>query len=215
MSVPASPRGSLALPPGPLRHGMGVVSFALGLMAAFGLVAYALWMAIAALSAAGSAAAPVGSTDSSVRAPSDHRMAARHAAHPPALAAPAATSLPRPTPTGATLGFDQLWISRDGNTIVAGPPMMGVSQRTGELVIRIPVTLTNNGIQDWNPESTTFGGKLNRATVPESDEGDWMYRAPIVGRTSVTLTKVFVAHPGQFTLIVDTPQGEALFTGRV
>ena len=211
MSVPASPRGSLALPPGPLRHGMGVVSFALGLMAALGIVAYAVWMALATLSTADNAAAPVGSSDSPLRTPSEHRVAAQHA---PAITTPTATSLSRPTPAGTTLGFDQLWISRDGNTITAGPPTMDVSQR-GEPVIRIPVTLTNNGTQDWNPESTTFGGKLNRATVPESNEGDWRYRAPIAGRTSVTLTKVFVAHPGQFTLIVDTPQGEALFAGQV
>lgn len=193
---------------------MGAVSFALGLMVAFGLVVYAAWMAIAALTTMGNAAAHVGSSDSSVVGPSGHRVVTQRAAPPPAVTPPGA-ALPSPTPTGTTLRFDQLWISRDGNTIVAGAPTMGVSQRTGEPVITIPVTLTNNGTQGWNPESTTFGATLNRATVPESDEGNWMYRAPIAGRTSVTLTKVFVARPGQFTLTVTTPQGEALFTGRV
>jgi hypothetical protein len=92
---------------------------------------------------------------------------------------------------------------------------MGTSAETGESVIVVPVTLTNNGERDWNPVSTSFVGKLNHATVPESAEGDWMYRTPIVAHTSVTLTKVFVAGPGQFSLTASTPNGVALFSGQV
>jgi hypothetical protein len=77
------------------------------------------------------------------------------------------------------------------------------------------VTLTNNSERDWNPVSTSFVGKLNRATVPESAEGDWMYRSPIVPHTSVTLNKVFVGTPGQFGLTINTPHGIASFAGRV
>jgi hypothetical protein len=42
-----------------------------------------------------------------------------------------------------------------------------------------------------------------------------MYRAPIVPHTSVTLTKVFLGKPGQFTLTVRSPDGDASFAGLV
>ena len=82
-------------------------------------------------------------------------------------------------------------------------------------MIVVPVTLTNNCERDGNPVSTSFVGKLNHATVPESAEGDWMYRSPIVAHTSVTLTKVFAAGPGQFSFTASTPNGVALFSGHV
>jgi hypothetical protein len=82
-------------------------------------------------------------------------------------------------------------------------------------MIQVPVTLTNNGERDWVPESTGFVGTLDNAPIPESTEGDWMYRAPIVPHTSVTLTKVFMSKPGQFGLKVSTPDGVALFAGQV
>jgi hypothetical protein len=113
------------------------------------------------------------------------------------------------------MAFDQLWTAGDGNTIVAGTPTVTTSERTGEPVIRIPVTLTNNGEREWNPVSTTFIGRLNHAPVPESTEGDWMYSTPIVPHTSVTLTKVFVTGPGEFTVTISTPHGVALFTGQI
>jgi hypothetical protein len=62
---------------------------------------------------------------------------------------------------------------------------------------------------------TSFVGTLNHAPVPESTEGDWMYRAPIVPHTSVTLTKIFLGRPGQFTMKVSTPQETASFAGRI
>jgi hypothetical protein len=176
-----------------------VVSFALGLMVAFGMVAYVAWLAAAALTAVGNAAQHVSGS-----------VAGERVAAPLPVAA-----LPGPTPPGATLPFDHLWISHDGNTIVAGTPTVGISALTGESMIQVPVTLTNNGEWNWSPELTSFVGTLNHAPVPESTEGDWMYRAPIVPHTSVTLTKIFLGRPGQFTMKVSTPQETASFAGRI
>jgi hypothetical protein len=196
-----------APPPSPWRpvNGLGVVSFALGLMVTFGLIVYAGWLVVAAVtavSAAQSGADGVGD-------------ASQHASVIAATAPAAAASPVMPTASGSTMTFDQLWTSHDGNTIVAGAPMVGVSAREGQAVIRIAVTLTNNGERAWNPASTTFTATLNGAPAPEAAEGDWMYSVPIVGQTSVTLTKVFVGGPGAFDLTVRTPHGVALFTGRV
>jgi hypothetical protein len=229
VTVPAQPYGSFAPPPRPLRNGVGIVTFALGLMVVFGLVVYAAWLAIAALSAVASAAqhvggAVAGSTGPNSTGPSStgpnsrgHGASTHNATAPPVAALPVAA-----TPSGTIMAFDQLWTSHDGNTIVAGAPTVGTSAQTGESVVRVAVTLTNNGEQDWNPVSTTFVGKLGHAPTPESTEGDWMYSTPIVPHTSVTLTKVFaagtkvfVAGSDQFSLTMRTPHGVALFTGRV
>jgi hypothetical protein len=191
----------------------GIVSFALGLMVAFGLVVYATWLGIAALGAVAGADQHVGTTGAS---PTGH-ASIEHASSGPASTEHITVNPPvlTPTPSGATMAFDQLWTAGDGNTIVAGAPTVGTSSQTGESVIEVPVTLTNNGERDWNPVSTSFVGRLNRATVPESAEGDLMYRTPIVPHTSVTLTKVFVGGPGQFALVASTPNGIALFSGKV
>jgi hypothetical protein len=203
VSAPASPYRFFGPQPRHLRppHRFGGVSFTLGLLVAFGLVVYATWLGVAALTAVEDATQRVGSTGATTRL-----ATALPETAPPAVA---------PTPSGATMAFDQLWTASDGNTIVAGAPTVGTSMETGEPVILVPVTLTNNGERDWNPVSTSFVGKLNRATVPESAEGDWMYRSPIVAHTSVTLTKVFVGGPGQFSLTANTPNGVALFSGRI
>ena len=203
MSAPASPYRFLAPQP---RHQrptkrVGVVSFTLGLLVVFGLVVYATWLGVAALATVDGATQRVGATGTTTRL-----------ATAPPKAAPPAVAV---TPGGTTMAFDQLWTASDGNTIVAGAPTVGTSMQTGEPVILVPVTLTNNGERDWNPVSTSFVGKLNHATVPESAEGDWMYRSPIVAHTSVTLTKVFVGGPGQFSLTANTPNGVALFSGRI
>jgi len=202
----------------PLRGGSGfpgLVSFALGLVAAFGTAVYAIWLAVAAVTGMGAAAehasgAAVGALHSGAMHATN---AVAHSA--PAQTRPAAAVLQAATPTGSTLTFDQLWISRNGNTIVAGVPTVGVSALTGESMIQVPVTLTNNGERDWIPESTGFVGTLNHAPIPESTEGDWMYQSPIVPHTSVTLTKVFVSKPGQFGLTVNTSDGVASFAGQV
>lgn len=190
----------------PWRGGMGGVSFALGLMAAIGVIVYAIWLAVAAV-----AAMPSMGAAASEHVDGTLVRAIHHKAPPP----PATALLAPPTPADATLAFDQLWVSRDGNTIVAGAPTVGISALTGESMIQVPVTLTNNGERDWNPEATAFVGMLNQAPVAESTEGDWMYRTPIVPHTSVTLTKVFLSKPGQFALKVHTPDGDASFAGLV
>jgi hypothetical protein len=210
VSAPAQPYGSFRSPPSPLVHsplrsGIGVVGFALGMLAAFGVVAYAAWLVVGAVNAIGNAAQHVSGT------------VARSTPHAERLGAPPpVAALPLPsTPPGATLPFDHLWIASDGNTIVAGPPTVGYSALTGESMIQVPVTLTNNGERAWSLESTSFVGMVNHAPVAESTEGDWMYRAPIVPHTSVTLTKIFVGHPGQFTLKISTLDGSAAFAGRI
>ncbi|HEX6402606.1 MAG TPA: hypothetical protein VF003_05515 [Pseudonocardiaceae bacterium] len=203
----------------PLRGGSGfpgLVSFALGLVAAFGTAVYAVWLAVAAVAGMGAAAEHASGAAAGAALHSGAMHATNAVAHSaPAQTRPAAAVLPAATPTGSTLAFDQLWISRNGNTIVAGVPTVGVSALTGESMIQVPVTLTNNGERDWIPESTGFVGTLNHAPIPESTEGDWMYRSPIVPHTSVTLTKVFVSKPGQFGLTVNTPDGVASFAGQV
>lgn len=178
--------------------GMGVVSFALGLMVTFGLIVYATWMAVAAVTAVSATQHSAGVSQHST------------ATSPPVAALPMV-----PTPSGYTIVFDQLWASSDGNTIVAGAPTRGTSAHEGQSVIRVPVTLINNSERAWNQASMTFTGTLNGVPAPEATEGDWMYSDPIVGHTSVTLTKVFVGGPGQFDLTVRTPNGVALFTGQV
>lgn len=133
--------------------------------------------------------------------------------------APAAPQLPVGTSGDATVPFGQVWTSSNGNTIVAGAPETGISEsplESGESVIRVAVTLTNNGQEEWSPVLTTFGGTLNGAPVQESmGEGDWMYSTPIAPGASVTLTKVFLGGTGDFTLTVSTPHGTAFFTGQV
>lgn len=212
MSAPAQPYGSFAPRPVPWRGGTGVVNFALGLLVVFGLVAYAAWLVVAAVTALIGSDQPAASQHVGVPSASQANAIQASAIHPGIL--PVTLAGP-PTPSGSTLPFDQLWISGDGNTIVAGAPMVGISALTGESMIQIPVTLTNNGEQAWNPESTTFAGTLNHAPAAESTEGDWMYRSPIVPHTSVTLTKVFVGTPGHFTLTVNTPHGIASFAGQL
>ncbi|HET9258034.1 MAG TPA: hypothetical protein VFO16_22925 [Pseudonocardiaceae bacterium] len=212
MSVPApsyGPFGSRLKPlvhrpltHSPLRSGVGVVSFALGMLAAFGTVAYAAWLVVGAVNAIGNAAPNASGT----AARSLHQSAP-----PPAAAAP-----PGPTtPADATLPFDHLWVAGDGNTIVVGAPMVGISALTGESMIQVPVTLTNNGERPWNLGFTSFTGTLNHAPVAESTDGDWMYRVPIVPHTSITLNKIFVGHPGQFTLKISTDSDKAIFSGRI
>jgi hypothetical protein len=194
VSVPASPYGSFAPLPSPSRpvYSPGIARVVLGLLATIGLMMWAAWLALAGVAVGGS----------------QHITTA-----PPVRALPAS-----PTPAGSTVAFDQVWTSSNGNTIVAGEPKVGLSDSAlhpGASVIRVAVTLTNNGEQDWSPVVTTFSGTLNRAPLQESNEGDWNYSTPIVPHTSVTLSKVFLGGDGQFTLAVNTPQGVALFTGQV
>ncbi|MDQ3826633.1 MAG: hypothetical protein M3325_13200 [Actinomycetota bacterium] len=203
---------SVPLQPSPLRGGTGGLTFALGLVAAVGVVVYAAWLAIAAVTAMGTAAQHVSGT---VVGALHRDGSAHHSTGARPATAPPATVLPAPTPAGSTLAFDQLWISRNGDTIVAGAPTVGISAVTGESMIQVPVTLTNNGERDWNPASTGFVGTLDQAPVAESTDGDWMYRAPIAPHTSVTLTKVFLGKPGQFNLKVNTADGVASFAGAV
>ncbi|MGH3792082.1 MAG: hypothetical protein ACRDQ9_15055, partial [Pseudonocardiaceae bacterium] len=144
-SVPSY--GPSGPPPSPLRNGVGTVTFSLGLIVVFGLVVYAAWSVVDGLTAVGGTIMP----------------ATHGAAKNVATAPPVAARLGPATPRGTTMAFDQLWTASDGNTIVAGTPTMSTSTHAGESVIRIPVTLTNNGAQDWNPMSTTFVGTLNHA----------------------------------------------------
>lgn len=212
MSVPAQLR--------PLRGGVtGLVSFVLGLVTAFGAVVYAVWLAVAAVAGASGMGATAEDVSGTVVG-ALHSQGAMHSTGAVQYSAaaqtrPPAAAMPAATPTGSTVAFDQLWVSRDGNTIVVGAPTVGMSALTGEPMIQVPVTLTNNGERDWVPESTGFVGTLDNAPIPESTDGDWMYRSPIVPHTSVTLTKVFVSKPGQFGLKVSTPDGVALFAGQV
>jgi hypothetical protein len=200
---------------------MGVVNFALGLLVVFGLVLYGAWLVVAAVSAITGSDQHSSDQHSSDQHSSDQHSSAQHVGDSVAGSTQHTAALPpvrmpeQPTPSGATLPFDQLWISGDGNTIVAGAPIVGISALTGESLIQIPVTLTNNGEQNWSPEATAFLGTLDRAPAAESTEGDWMYRSPIVPHTSVTLNKVFVGTPGQFNLTINTPHGIASFAGRV
>ncbi|MGH3933618.1 MAG: hypothetical protein ACRDS1_01315 [Pseudonocardiaceae bacterium] len=190
--MPAPPYGFFAPPSRPL-HGPSAVRVGLGLLATIGLMMWAAWLAMAGVAIGGAGAQQVATTPA------------------PELAA-------APTPPGSTVAFDQVWTSSAGNTVIAGRPIVDTSgspRQLGAPVIRVAVTLTNNGATDWSPAFTTFSATLNRAPVQESSEGDWKYSTPIVPYTSVTLSKVFLAGSGQFTLAVHTPDGVALFTGRV
>ncbi len=199
MSVPAPPYRSFAPPPCPSRrmHSLrprpaGVAHVTLGLLATIGLMMWAAWLAIAGVAIGGG----------------------QHVAAAPGVQALSTA----PTPTGSTVAFDQVWTASNGNTIVAGEPQVDTSDSAlhpGASVIRVAVTLTNNGEKEWSPVFTTFGGTLNRVPLQESSEGDWKYSTPIVPHTSVTLSKVFLGGGGQFTLAVNTPPGMALFTGQV
>lgn len=174
----------------------GIVSFALGLMVTFGLVVYTLWSAFGTLVTVGHTVQHAGR--------SAEPGSQQHGSQPHGS-----------QEHGSALAFDQLWAASDGTTIVAGAPTIGTSAHTGQPMIQVPVTLTNNTERDWSPVSTTFIGTLNHTPVTQVAEGDWMYRAPIVGHTSVTLTKVFAGGRGEFTLTVSTPHGVASFTGQI
>lgn len=118
------------------------------------------------------------------------------------------------------LTFGETWTSRNGNTVTAGVPELGASESPigdSGLVVRVPVTITNNGDAPWNTVFTTFGGTMNGAPAPETvGEGDWLYSTPLAPGASVTLTKVFeVDGPGEFLVTVSTPHGVAFFTGKV
>ncbi|MGH3884974.1 MAG: hypothetical protein ACRDSZ_00120 [Pseudonocardiaceae bacterium] len=175
-------------------NGPGIAHTVLGLLTTIGFMMCAAWLIFAGLAIGSGTGRQV-------------------AAAPPMRALP-----PAPTPTGSTVAFDQVWTAGNGNTIFAGPPEMDASEsplHPDAPVIRVAVTLTNNGDKDWSPVFTTFSGTLNRAPVQESSEGDWSYSTPIAPHTSVTLNKVFLGGGGQFTLAVRTADGVALFTGRV
>lgn len=200
MSVPAPPYGSFApLRPshrmnGLVRHRGGIAGAVLSLLTTIGFMMCAAWLIFAGVAIGGSPVQQIAAT-------------------PPVRALP-----PEPTPLGSTVAFDQMWTSSDGNTIVAGEPKLGTSDSSlhpGASVIRVAVTLTNNGDKEWSPVFTTFNGTLNRAPVQESSEGDWRYSTPIAPHTSVTLSKVFLGGGGQFSLAVSTSDGVAMFTGRV
>lgn len=195
MFVPAPSYGSFAPPrTSRPRNGSGIARALLSLLTTIGLMMFAAWMIFAGVAIGGGPVQQVAAT-------------------PPVRALPA-----EPTPPGSTMPFDQVWTTSDGNTIVAGAPKLGTSDSSlhpGASVIRVAVTLTNNGDKEWSPVFTTFSGTLNRAPVHESSEGDWRYSAPIAPNTSVTLSKVFLGGGGQFSLAVSTSDGVALFTGRV
>lgn len=177
-------------------NGPGLAHTLLGLLTTIGLMMCAAWLIFAGVA--------IGGGTGTVQ---------QVAAAPPVPALP-----PAPTPAGSTVAFDQVWTSSNGNTIFAGQPKVDISEsplHLGAPVIRVAVTLTNNGDKDWSPVFTTFSGTLNRTPVQESSEGDWRYSTPIAPYTSVTLSKVFIGGGGQFTLAVRTPDGVALFTGRV
>lgn len=248
MSAPTQEPGSLAPPAHPSpqlpRNGLGTAGFVLGLLSALfamipiiGVIAWPMailglifgvlgigranhgvatnkGLAIAgtALAAIGLVlciawAAAVGSAAQQVSNDLDRSGAA-----------PAAPQLPAAPSDAATVPFGQVWTSSNGNTIVAGAPVVATSEsplESGESVVRVPVTLTNNGQEEWSPVFTSFGGTLNGAPVQESmGEGDWMYSTPLAPGASVTLTKVFLAGPGDFTLTVSTPHGVAFFRGQ-
>lgn len=239
-SIPAPP-----VVPQPPKNGLGTAGFVLGLLAAlfalipivgviawplailglvFGIVGIGRARRGAAtnkgLSVAGTVLAAVAlvicvawvaATGSAAQQVSSRLDRAPGAAGAPQL--PGASSGATPVP------FGQVWTSSNGNTIVAGAPQHGVSEsplESGQSVIRVRVTLTNHGQDQWSPVFTTFGGTLNGSPVQESaGEGDWMYSTPIAPGASVTLTKVFLGGTGDFTLTVSTPHGTAFFTGRV
>ena len=119
----------------------------------------------------------------------------------------------------ATLPFGETWTSDNGNTILVGQPEVGTSESplsSDESVISVPVTLTNNGTEEWATVFTTFGGTLDGAPATESfSEGDFLYSTPLAPGGSVTLTKVFEGGPGEFTLTASAPHGVAFFTGQV
>ena len=119
----------------------------------------------------------------------------------------------------ATLPFGETWTSDNGNTILVGQPEVGTSESplsSDESVISVPVTLTNNGTEEWATVFTTFGGTLDGAPATESfSEGDFLYSTPLAPGASVTLTKVFEGGPGEFTLTASAPHGVAFFTGQV
>jgi hypothetical protein len=189
VSVPAPPYGFFAPPSRPLNS-PNLVRVGLGLLVTIGLMMWAAWLAMAGVAIGGTGAQQIATSP---------------------------VTAPAPTPTGSTLAFDQVWTSSSGNTVIAGQPIVDTSDSSLQLgapVLRVAVTLTNNGETDWSPVFTTFSGTLDRVPVQESSEGDWKYSTPIVPSTSVTLSKVFLAGSGQFTLAVSTPDGVALFTGR-
>ncbi len=193
---PAPPYGSYAPPPSPPSpprpmNRPDIARVALGLLGMIGLVTCAAWLAVTEVPAASGATQYFPDT---------------------------APGVPAPTPAGSTVAFDQVWTASNGDTIVAGQTRMGTSdsaQHLGAPVIRVAVTLTNNGDKEWSPVFTTFRGTLNRAPVQESGEGDVRFSTPIAPHTSVTLSKVFLGDSGKFTLAVSTPHGVALFTGQV
>lgn len=172
-------------------------------LAAVGLVLCILWtVAFGAASGAG------GTTSSAL-----------DGAAPAAPAAPGAPAAPAADPD-TPLAFGQTWTSPNGNTIVAGLPELGESESPlsdGGTVVRVPVTLTNNGDEEWAVVFTTFAGTMNGTPAPESTgEGDWLYSTPLGPGASVTIAKVFeVDGGGDFLLTVTTPQAVAYFTGQV
>ncbi|MGH3823461.1 MAG: hypothetical protein ACRDRA_11630, partial [Pseudonocardiaceae bacterium] len=94
MSVPAQPYGSFPAPSSPLRGGVGMVTFVLGLVAAFSVVVYAVWLVVTAVATVGTAADHVsGSVVDSVQ---------RDDTGQTALAPPGAAPLAPPTPSDAT-----------------------------------------------------------------------------------------------------------------
>ena len=249
MSAPAQQSGSLTPPAHPLpqlpKNGLGTAGFVLGLLSALfamipiiGVIAWP--MAILGLvfgiigisrakqgtatnkglAIAGTVLAAIGLVLCVVWVVAVGSAAQRVGNElDRAGAAPAAPQLPPAPADATTVPFGQVWTSSNGNTIVTGAPVAGISEsplESGESVIRVPVTLTNNGQEEWSPVFTSFGGTLNGSPVQESTgEGDWMYSTPIAPGASVTLTKVFLAGPGDFTLTVSTPHGVAFFSGQV
>ncbi len=136
------------------------------------------------------------------------------------VADPGARALPVPAADQPVLAFGETWTADNGNTVTAGSPELGSSASplsNGESVVRVPVTLTNNGDAPWNTVFTTFGGTMSGAPAQEAvGEGDWLYSTPLAPGASVTITKVFeVDAPGEFLLTVATPHGVAFFTGQV
>ncbi|MGH3979327.1 MAG: DUF4190 domain-containing protein [Pseudonocardiaceae bacterium] len=225
---------SVAIPP---KNGMGTAGFVLGLLAALfaiipliGVIAWPLSILGLVFGIVGISRAREGVATNKGLAVSGTVLASiglvlclAWAAAFGSAASEIGSSLPSAPPAPAeadsALAFGDTWTSDNGNTIVAGQPQVATSESplsSGESVLRVPVTLTNNGAEEWNTVFTTFGGTLDGVPVQESvGEGDWMYSTPLDPGASVTLTKVFVGGPGEFTLSLSTPHGIAFFTGQV
>lgn len=136
---------------------------------------------------------------------------------------PAAPTAPG-APAAAPLGGDQVpigqpWTSDNGNVVVVGQPRVQPAREfsTADRVVVVPITLQNNGDEEWSVVFTSFAATLGGRPLQEDYLSDAAaYSTPLAPGADVTLDKTYelgAETTGELEVTVTTLHGTGFWTG--